>query len=37
MKVVASVDVFEVGALGWYLQSRSEVVDISGRAKGNRN
>ena len=31
---VASVDVFEAGALGWYLKPRSEEVDASRRAKG---
>ena len=35
--VVVSVDVFEAGALGQYLKPRSEVVDVLGRAKGNRN
>ena len=30
---VASVDVFEVGALGWYLKPRSEEMDASGRYK----
>ena len=35
--VVASVDVFEAGALGWYLKPQSKEVDASGRAKGNRN
>ena len=35
--VVASVDVFEVGALGWYLKPQSKEVDALGRAKGNRN
>ena len=34
---VASIDVFEVGALGWYLKPRSEVVGFSGCAKGNCN
>ena len=34
---VASVDVFEVGALGWYLKPQSEEVDASGRTKGNHN
>ena len=34
---VVSTDVFKAGALGWYLSPRSEVVDISGHAKGNRN
>jgi len=34
---VASVDVFEAGALGRYLKSRSEEVDASGHAKDNRN
>ena len=35
--MVASVDVFKAGALGWYLKPRNEGVDASGRAKGNRN
>ena len=35
--VVVNVDVFETTALGWYLKPRSEEVDASGRAKGNRN
>ena len=34
---VASVDVAEAGALGWYLKPQSEEVDASGRAKGNHN
>ena len=34
---VASVDVFEARALGWYLKPWSEEVGVSGRAKGNRN
>ena len=34
---VASVDVFEAGALGRYLKPRSEEVDASGHAKGNHN
>ena len=34
---VASVDVFEVGALGWYVKPRSEEVDASECAKGNHN
>jgi len=34
---VASVDVFEAEALGWYLKPRSEEVDTSGSAKGNCN
>ena len=34
---VASADVFEDGALGWYLKPRNEGVDASGHAKGNRN
>ena len=34
---VASIDVFEAGALSWYLKPRSEVVDASGHAKGNRH
>ena len=33
---VAKIDVFEARALGWYLKPRSEVVDVSGRVKGNR-
>ena len=33
----ASVDVFEAGALGWYLKPQSKEVDASGRAKGNCN
>ena len=36
-RMVASVDVFEAGALGWYLKPWSEEVDASGHAKGNRN
>jgi len=35
--VVACVDVFEAGALGWYLKLRSKEVDASGHAKGNHN
>ena len=34
---VASEDVFEAEAIGWYLKTRSEEVDTSGRAKGNHN
>ena len=34
---VASIDVFEARALGRYLKSRSEVVDISRCAKGIYN
>jgi len=34
---VASIDVFEAGAPGWYLKPRSEVVDVLGHAKGNHN
>ena len=34
---VASADVFEAGALGWYLKPRNEEVDALGHAKGNRN
>ena len=34
---VASIDVLEARALGWYLKQRSEEVDVSGRAKGNHN
>ena len=34
---VMSGDVFEAEALGWYLKPRSEEVDASGCAKGNRN
>ena len=34
---VVSVDMFEAGALGWYLKPQSEEVDASGCAKGNRN
>ena len=34
---VASADVFEAGALGWYLKPRNEEVNALGRAKGNRN
>ena len=30
---VASVDVFEAGALGWYLKPRSEETDASGKYK----
>ena len=30
---VSSADVFEAGALGWYLKPRSEEVNVSGRAK----
>jgi len=37
MGTIVSIDVFEVGALGWYLKPWSEVVDTSGRAKGNHN
>ena len=36
-RIVASADVFEAGALGWYLKPRSEEVDASGQGKGNRN
>jgi len=31
---VASVDVFEAGALGRYLKPRSKEVDASGKCKG---
>ena len=31
--VVASVDVFEARALGWYLKPRSEEMDASGKYK----
>ena len=34
---VSSADVFEAGALGWYLKPRNKGVDASGRAKGNHN
>ena len=34
---VVSVDVFEAGALGWYLKPWSEEMDTSGHAKGNHN
>ena len=34
---VVNVDVFEAGALGWYLKPQSKEVDTSGRAKCNRN
>ena len=34
---VASVEVFEAGALGWYLKPQSNEVDASGCAKGNHN
>ena len=30
---VASVDVFEAGALGWYLKPWSEEMDASGKYK----
>ena len=35
--MVASMDVFEAGALGWHLKSWNEGVDASRRAKGNHN
>ena len=31
---VASIDVFEAGALGRYLKPRSKEVDASGKCKG---
>jgi len=34
---VMNGDVFEAEAIGWYLKTRSEEVDASGRAKGNHN
>ena len=34
---VVNADVFEAGALGWYLKPRNEEVDALGRAKGNHN
>ena len=34
---VASVDVFEAGALGRYLKSQSKEMDASESAKGNRS
>ena len=36
-RMVASADVFEARALGWYLKPWNEGVDASRRAKGNHN
>ena len=36
-RTVASADVFEAGALGWYLKPWSGEVDASRSAKGNHN
>ena len=34
---VPSGDVFKAKTIGWYLKPRSEEVDVSKSAKGNRN